>query len=417
MNFTLEQQTQILRMTLARLDDKEIAKRLKKRHVTGSTLVYARTKGALPKRKAVLGYIVSNTLIRLGEKWEEEGHVRVPLDFLIRTLNKMNILTPTNRPWTNDNLKRYFQKVGIPHRKKDVNILHLSSLVAKSLEDVALFDDTLNPEDYLPSVESASFLSTAPIQPLTGLGDRKEELKAVIQEALNHGAETIAQITVHLNELGYKNAAGKNFSRWSVKLLMQQLQLDCHKKVEASIFKPIMEDWVRTTPLTESISRNQFLEKLNSLKEEGTLLQNSHAVYSDLADLIMDHNKDHRSYLRGEEYREQVEHAVYVKYRHRPITAEEIGQELGLSPMQGNRVMREYLRIEPFDIWYENLYKLVKEYTDENPEFRLEDLAEYLGASYLLTQRGNVWDFKNTESTYLRLQKRYPDLPNSIGRR
>jgi CO dehydrogenase/acetyl-CoA synthase beta subunit len=85
--------------------------------------------------------------------------------------------------------------------------------------------------------------------------------------------------------------------------------------------------------------------------------------------------------------------------------------------MQANRVMREYLRIDPFDIWYENLYTLVKEYVDENPSFRIEDLAKYLQGTYLSTQRGSVWDYVNTHTTYLRLQARYPDLPNSIGRR
>ena len=52
MNFTLEQRTQILKLTLEGLTDKEIAKQLKPR-LRSTQLVYSRTHGVLPKRKAI----------------------------------------------------------------------------------------------------------------------------------------------------------------------------------------------------------------------------------------------------------------------------------------------------------------------------------------------------------------------------
>lgn len=416
MILTKEIHTEILRLTLEGLDDKQIAKKIKVRGVNKNKLVQGRTKGLLPKRKKVLGFIILHTLIRIGSKFEASDHTHLSLEFVVKALNNLEVSTPTNRAWTTENLKRFFQQNGIQYNKKDVPSAQLSGAISYSLYDIAICDDTLDEESFIPSVESIS-LGIPAVPRGTNLTNRKSRLKDAIEVAIDHGAETIAQITTHLNELGYKNAAGKPFSRWSVKVLMQDVGLDCLEKVDARRYRVLMEDWIKTRPTTEPITKNQFLAKLQEYKESDKLFMYVSALYSDLSGLVGEHNKEYRDRIRGEEYREKVEHAVYVKYRHRPVTAEEMAEELGLSPMQANRVMREYLRIDPFDIWYENLYTLVKEYVDENPSFRIEDLAKYLQGTYLSTQRGSVWDYVNTHTTYLRLQARYPDLPNSIGRR
>ncbi len=417
MNFTRNVRTEILRMTLEGLTDKEISKRLKPR-IRETKLVYGRTHGSLVKRKPVLNFIISHTLVRLGNELECNGCEDVEVDFIVRALNRLEVKTPTLRSWTQGNLKRFLQQHGITGKLKRLRSSVLSSLITQNLSDIEIYnEEKLDPEDFIPSIETINFDPVARRHNPEIKGTRKKILKLEIEAALENGCTMVSHVTDYLNDQGLKNAAGKKFSRWSVKLLMQEFGLDCHDRKDAEIYRPIMEDWIRTHPITKEISKAAFVEKVRSFQGEKELFKNINHLYSSLSSLVMEHNKEYRQRMRGEEYRDKVEHAVYVKYRHRPITAEEIGKELGLSTMQGNRIMRDYLRIDPFDVWYENLYKLVKDFLKVNPVFLIDELAVFLEASYLSTQRGNSWDYSNTQTTYLRLQKRYPDLPNSKGRR
>ena len=419
MIFTLQQKTKILKLTLKGYTDTEIADTFSKRSgVSKSKITYSRTYNQLPKRKTVLGFIILNFIVRLGSRLHAEGSNTVTCNDLKDTMNSLKIRNPINKPWESDAVKRYLQKQGVRCKNGVYSTIELSQIVPRSLDQISEFDESLDPEDFIPDVESLELqpgrISNKVVKPLNS---RKKQLKETIEEAFNEGATTVAEITNHLNSIGLKNRAGKSFSRWSVKLLLEDLGLRCHKKIDSREYRELMRDWILTHPANKIITKESFMEKLDKFQEEGVLFTNKPLLYSSLSKLVMRHNIDCREVHRGEEYRDKVEHAVYVKYRHRPITAEEIGEILGLSPMQGNRVMRDYLRIEPFDIWYENLYNVVKQFVDQNPKFRIVELAEHLESSYLSTQRGNSWDYLNTNATYRRLRERYPDLPDSIGRR
>lgn len=409
MQFSLQQRTEILRLTLLGVPDNMIPKKVKPFRITFSQLQQARATGALPKRKAVLSFIIDQTLVKLGQKWVEDGRDSISIDLLLATLNRLHVKNPTGNAWAINNLRKFLATRDIVEEHKSIKTSNLCNLSTFNLEDITVFDDSLDPKEFIPVVDEDDLPKG--VDPFLPKNERKESIKIAIQEALNMGIDTVGSITTFLNEKGLKSANGNDLSRWSVTLLMQEFQLECPKKVEASQFTSVMKDWIRTTPLEERINFEKFRAKIETLKEEGTLLQNVQALYGELSDLVADHNQENRDYLRGEEYRTQVEFAVYVKYKHRPITTEEIAKELGLSPMQANRVMREYLGIEPFKIWYENLYQVVKVFVNKNPDFKIEDLSDYLQSSYLETQRGCAWDFKNTRITYIKLQEKYPDLP------
>ncbi len=419
MNFTLEQKTRILELTLQGKTDKEISRLIPDKKLTEGKLRYSRTYNAIPKRKKVLGFICLNFIQRLGTKLLLDSVKLVTGDMLRDKLNEYNVKSPTNKTWKTDSVKRYLESFGITSNTNRYSASKISELITYTLDDITEYDHTLDPESFIPVIEDFDFELEAKKKEVNVVVDKRmKQLKEAIEEALIDGAETVSAVTDHLNKLNLKNRAGKKFSRWSVKLLMQDLNLECHRKIPAKQYSRIMEDWIMTYPPHKHISRETFNKKLNSLAEnEKILITKSNVLYSELGLLISNHNMEYRLRKRGEEYREKVEFVVFKKYKHRPITAAEMGRELGVSSMQGNRIMRDYLRIEPFDIWFENLYNLVKPFVTSNSRFKIEELALHLNKSYLTTQRGNDWDFTNTNLTYIRLQERYPDLPNSTGRR
>jgi hypothetical protein len=282
------------------------------------------------------------------------------------------------------------------------------------LQEIAIYYKSyIQTEDYIPPISDLE----VPKTPKLKLTPKKRRLLQAISQSLREGAETVGGVTDYLNSKGFTNNSGKPFGRWSVKLLLQEFDLNVHEKIDALEHLPLMEDWVRTFPKDKRIEKDEFLGKLNSYLKEGQLFKRVSSLYSSLRPVISQHNKNVREQNKYLKYKDQVEFAVYVKYKHKPITAEEMGAELGMCAMSGNRIMRNLLGIEPFDIWFKNLYTLVSSFVKSKPEFYIQDLQEYLQSSYIRTQRDTNWDYATTNLTYQRLQEKFTDLPNSLGRR
>lgn len=419
MELNMLQKTEILIMTLQGFNDKEIAKYMRIRGMLECTLRYQRTKGLLPKRKQVLSFIAGHFLSRLASEALANGLDTLSGDFLVHALNTREVKSTTLKTWSSDSVKRFLQTKGVRCYQNTFSAEEISSMGVPDLTEVAIYDKSIiNPEDYIPPADNLSWSTQQIVQPfVNGLNKRKEEIKLAIEQSLKEGAETIANVTDYLNSNGFTNKSGNPLGRWSVKLLMQEFGLEVHEKLDAMGYSAIMEDWVRTHPKEERIEREGFVEKLNSYLKGEEVFKNVSNLFSSLSPIIAEHNKNVRDQERYLKYKEQVEFAVYVKYKHKPITAEEMGAELGMSAMTGNRVMRQVLGIEPFDVWFKNLYDLVSNFVKANPKFYIQDLAEYLQSSYIRTQRDSDWDYPTTNLTYQRLQERYPDLPNSLGRR
>ena len=406
-------------MTLQGFNDKEIAKYMKIKGVFETTLKSQRTRGILPKRKQVMGFIACHFLSRLASDALSKDLKTLSGDFLVHALNSMGVKSTTLKTWSSDSVKRFLQRKGVQCVKNTFSADSISKITLPELSDIAIYyKSSINTEDFIPRVDGLSYTENAKqtYKSDKRLNPRKIKIKVAVQKALTEGAETVAHVTDYLNNNGFKNKAGKPFGRWSVKLLMQEFGLDVHNKVEAMEYKPLMEDWVRTFPENKRIEKEDFICKLNTYLKEGEVYKGASNLYTSLRSLISTHNKNIKYQERYLKYKQQVEFAVYVKYKHKPITAEEMGAELGLCAMSGNRIMRDILGIEPFDIWFNNLYDLVSVFVKNNPEFYIQDLAEYLQGSYIKTQRDADWDYPTTYLTYQRLRERYPELPNSLGR-
>ena len=412
MNYTRKMKTKILDLTLKGYSDKEIAKKAK---VSESALKYSRTNRTLPKRKLVLNYIVSHTLYNIGIKACGEDREYLSGDFLVQTLNQLRVLTPTRKKWTMDGLKRYLIKSGVEVVRNVIESSQLTEIALPVLSDFCNYDESLDPQSYIPSLNACALTGQVDLPVTATLSKKNKRIKEAIKDALEQGAETIAEITDYLNEQGYRNKAGNPYGRWSVKLLVQKLEIEVVSKVEATEYVDLMRDWVRTHPIDEEITQENFIAYLDTHLCKGEKFKNVTSLYSMVSSEIGEHNRSLRKRQRIESYRADVEFAVYVKYKHRPITAAEIGEELGLSTMQGNRIMRESLGIDPFEVWYDNLYELVKKFLVGKTQFTIKELGEYLENSYLQTQRGNSWDYVNTNLTYKKLRERHPNLPKSLG--
>lgn len=416
MEFNKQEKTEILRQTLKGRTDKQIAVSLRVRE---TTLKYQRTYGQLPKRKDILGFIAEHVLSRIGAKAHANSLDCISGDFLVSALNSLGVNSTTLKTWTSDSVKRFLERLGVRCKNNTYVSKALADIKVKTLDQLATYNVwSIDPENHIPSIDGLEF-EGIPLQEITGpkINQKKDELKIAIEEALAKGCATVSDVTKYLNANGYQNNAGKEFGRWSVKIFMQEAGLDAHLKVDAKQYSDLMEDWVLTHPTDKEITRESFIEKLKEYLEEGEILKYISKLYSELSGIISEHNKNYKEYQKIERYREKVEFAVHVKYKHKPITAEEIGEELGLSPQHGNRIMRKYLGIEPFDVWFDNLYQLVKIFVAENPDFNIQQLADYLQTSYIRSQRGGDWDFATTNLTYQRLQERYPNLPPSKGMR
>jgi len=415
MKLTLPQKTEILRYTLKGFKDEKILSVISFK-LTQSSLSNLRTYGIIPKRKAVMSFLIRNALSQVLSIKEELGEEETSLNFLSRILNGCGVLSPTLGSWTNDRMKRFLIQNGISVPKSSVQVIDLSFESASDLGAFFEYDQSLfDVEEVLPVIR----INALPPPPSFKAKDLfKEKLLAGIHMALKEGPSTVAEVTSYLNANGYRNKSGKVFGRWSVTLFMQEFGLEVKEKVSSLDLKDLILDWIKTRPLLEKIDKAGVFKKLFEYVNEDQLLMYKEELYKEVYGSVTVHNRNRLDHLLGEEFRDKVEFAVYEKYKHKPITAVEIGLELGLHPVHGNRVMRKYLGIEPFDIWFENLYNLVLAFIKANPTFKIETLATYLSSSYISTQRGCVkWDYGNTNLTYKKLQERYPDLPNSLGKR
>lgn len=404
----------ILADTLKGMTDDAIAKKF---GVSKSFLQRERVYGSLPKRKEVMGFRILHALSQIFVEVEKTGEGLTHLDYIAKVLNQHKVLSPTLNKWTSDRVKRYLKKIGVPSSGNRVLVRDLGTIQPKSLDEIAEFHVFFLDESFhIPniSVETKQVptgLENTPTDPY------KEELRKGIRKAIKKGAARVSEVTEYLNNKGFKNKSGQPLGRWSVKMYMQEFGLECLEQVSSLDFKDLILDWVKTYPLDQKLSQKEVFQKLEEYITEGQLLTHKIELYKEICGEVTEHNRHQKDITRGEKYREKVEFAVFEKFKHKPITAEEIGVELGLSPMQANRIMRKYLGIEPFDIWFENLYKLVLSFIGDKTEFSIEELSEYLEQSYISTQRGRSWDIPTTNLTYKKLQERYPDLPNSVGRR
>lgn len=405
-------QEDALRRTLSREDDDTISNAL---GISKGLLSSLRRGGLFIKRKKGLEYLILNTLKKLGQYWTSVDISHTTVEYVISYLNVVGEYNPQNKQWTVPSFERWLVKTYIKTTKL--------GLCTESMASLDVFD-IYNYHEYDPRrFDPSSMLKPLDLQVLQnvtiqvpefvhtrGLNENEQKCKDFILQLLDKDPYITGNgITRALNNHGLTNKAGKDWGRWSVKLLLERLSIILEETEPVETVLHLFNEEFDKVPLNVSVNTLDFVNKHYDNFVHNNV-RKGHIVEA-IKPRILAHNKQSYRYELKFKYLERILH--YIDTHKYPVSNVELSKYLGVTSTQAHRICTK-LGICLWSSYLQQVTTIFNETIQNNPKCYMDDIVQVLNNKGYYTPRRKTWSYILLYNFYTKYKTQY-NLRGTFG--
>ena len=377
----------VIKKILQGQSDEQIAKYL---GVNTASVKGYYNRDLIPKRKSILTFAIKECLKQFNSYY---GGSEVKITALVYVLNTNGVYNQCGNLWSYSNLRSFFQKNGYPTPNHKVNT---QLFVGNELD----FYDTFSVSELRLSFER--WVVTLDIEDNTTVVPQKikstflQRTEIGIREALSDGARTNADITNYLNSKGYRNKADKEFGRWSVVVIMENLGilLPVEKREWGNAEKQCLIGKISAFSKHKQIPVEMLSKWASELDTDTVTITDKNGLVQSLSHLRIRHNKIIKDQKFYKEWFPKIDYAVNVVFRHKSVGRKELANHFGLCAMTLQRyiTMLDYKVQHQYFLRFKVLYESYLEQT-KGDDWSATKCSEWFNHTYLKTERGASWTY------------------------
>lgn len=395
MSITVKQRTKTIIGILNGDRDETIAKRLK---ISVPQLKFAYHNGIIPKRKAILNYIIQYHIYHLATLVSDNT---ISFTTVSSALNNCGVTNQIGREWNSSKVRSYLQqkgiiskKIGKEHCTSKSSLLNLQVTSDDFYRKFGITEEQVTISDYFRTINLDNVEIVVPKnKPHTTFF---KTIETGIRQAIDNGAETLSDISKYLNNNGYTNKSGNQIGRWSVKLYMEQLGIDLplEKRNWGNTDRQFLIAKISEQPKNKVISKEDIDSWINSLDSADEKVMDKGGLYQSVAHLKNRHNQIAKDYVFYNEWFPKMDYAINVVFRHKVATRIDVAEHFGFTAMTAQRYLdrldydtelQYYLRFKVLYNGYLDLHK--------NEDWSSTKCADWFNQSYLRTERDRDWTY------------------------
>jgi hypothetical protein len=391
MNGTQVIRSFIINSILQGLTDEQIAKELQ---LKLSKIKQYYTNGTVPKRKTVISYIICYHLALIGEQSTQS---EIPTKLISSYLNATGITNTVGNEWNTQRVIAFLQKQGIRSKKtvtKD-QLISLSVTPQEFYDTFGTSEPYVKIDDYYRElVVPTDVLNYS--EPVSDPSDFLKEMKVGILKAIDNGCGTGAEITKYLNDNGFTNKAGNKVGRWSVKLYLEQLNIEIPTKKRdwGNADRQYLMQKISEYAESKEIPNEQMDKWVSELESDGDHIINKNELLSTVSHLRLRHNRIAKDYKFYKEWFPKIDYFVNVTLRHKLASREDIAKHFGFTTMTAQRYLKR-LEYNVEHQYYLRFKITLESYLDQTKgeEWSATKCAEWFNNTYLKTERDREWTY------------------------